>query len=76
MIPGQIHFVKQVNIHMHYSEDRYLSHMYIVEPLHSRVYRPFHSGVSFVNPFCYLCFMLIFVMPSYLFLDLNNTLFV
>ena len=29
---------------------------------------PFQGGASFVNPFCYLCFMFVFVMLSCLFL--------
>ena len=33
-----------------------------------RVNRPFQGGASFVDPFCYLCFMLVIVMPSCLFL--------
>ena len=33
-----------------------------------RVNRPFQCGASFVGPFCYLCFMLVIVMSSCLFL--------
>ena len=56
-IPGQIILVKQVNIHVYSNEVRYLSLMLIVNSLHARVYWPFQGGASFVDPFCYLCFM-------------------
>ena len=42
--------------------------MSIVNPLHARVYWPFKGGATFVDPFCHLCVMLVFVMPSCLFL--------
>ena len=42
--------------------------MSIVLPLHARVHWPFQGGASFADPFCYLCFLLVFVMPACLFL--------
>ena len=33
-----------------------------------KVYWPFQDGASFADPFCYLCFMLVFVKPSCLIL--------
>ena len=41
--------------------------MSIINPLHTRVYWPFQGYASFLDPFSYLCFMLVFVMPSFLF---------
>ena len=51
MIPGQIIRVKQGYIHESSTEVRYMSFMYIVNPLHARVYCPFQGGASFVDPF-------------------------
>ena len=42
--------------------------MYIVYLLHERVYWPFQGGASFAETFPYLCFMLVCVMSSCLFL--------
>ena len=42
--------------------------MPIVKPLHARVYWLFQGGASFVDPFLSFMFMLVFVMPSFLFL--------
>ena len=42
--------------------------MPIVNHLHGKVYWPFQDSASFVDPFCYLCFMFGFVMPSCMFL--------
>ena len=53
---------------MYSIEARYLSRMSIVNPLHARVYWPFQGGASFADYFCYLCFVLVFVMPFCLFL--------
>ena len=41
--------------------------MSIINPLHTRVSWPFQGGAFFLDPFCHLCFMLVFVMPSSLF---------
>ena len=45
-----------------------LEFMSIVNPLDTRAYWPFQGGASFLDPFCYLCFILVFVVPSCLFL--------
>ena len=50
VIPDQIILDKQVSIHVSI-EVRYLSLIYIVNPLHGRVYRPFQGGASFVDHF-------------------------
>ena len=68
LLAGQIILFKQVYTHVYSIEVRYQSLMSIVNPLYARLYWPFQASASFVDPFCYLCFMLIFVMPSYLFL--------
>ena len=60
--------VKFYNIHVYFIEVRYLFLVAIVNPLRARVYRPFQGGAFFVDPFCYLCFVLVFVMPSCLFI--------
>ena len=65
---GQIILIKPVNNHVYTIEVRYLSLLSIVNPLHARIYWPFQSSASFVDPFCYLCFMLVFAMPSCLLL--------
>ena len=40
----------------------------MVFPGHTHIFFTFQGGVFFVNPFCYLCFMYVFVMLSFLFL--------
>ena len=40
----------------------------LVNPLQANIYWSFQGGASFVDPFCYLCFMLVLVMPPCLFL--------
>ena len=42
--------------------------MSIANPLHARVHWPFPGGASFADPICYLCIMLVFIMPSCLLL--------
>ena len=42
--------------------------MSIANSLNARVYWPFEGGTSFSDHICYLCFMLIFIMSSCLFL--------
>ena len=34
---------------------------------HQYFYRPFQGGASYVDPFCYFCFMFVFVILSSLF---------
>ena len=63
----QIILVKQVNIPVYSIEVRTLSLMHIVNPLHARVHWPFQGDASLVDPFV-ICFTLVFVMPSCLFL--------
>ena len=42
--------------------------MFISNSLHAGLYWPFQGGASFEDPICYICCMLVFIMPSYLFL--------
>ena len=41
--------------------------MPIVNPFNARVYWPFQGSASFVDPFRFLCFMLVFVIPYFLY---------
>ena len=59
----QIILVKQVNIHMYSIKVRYVSLMSIVN-----LCMPEFTAHSKAVPFCYLCFMLVFAIPSCLFL--------
>ena len=66
VMPGQIIVFKQV-IFMCTPLKLDICHS-CLRDLHVRVYWPFQGGVSFVDPFCYLGFMLHFVMLSCMFL--------
>ena len=62
MIPGQkIIMGKQVSIHVYSIEVRYFTFIYIVNPLHGRVYRPF-QGDAFVDHFLLIVFHVMFLL--------------
>ena len=65
VIPSQIILLKLIFLCTQLKLD--ICHS-LVSPLQAKMYWPFQGGASFVDPFCYLCFRLVFVMSPCLFL--------